>query len=100
MLSDIRLDGKHKRVIDAFKQQYKLHFNSTKSKRGVGILISNRLDLDVISTYSDPDENILLLHCNISGKKINIGSIYGPNNDDDTFFLTLEQVSGHYHHQN
>jgi hypothetical protein len=65
-LSDIRLNSDPEHVEKIKKlflyhspQAYQAHFNSTQNKRGVGILISNRLNATVIKEYRDQDENIL-----------------------------------------
>ena len=38
---------------------YKLYHNSTKSTRGVGILISRKLAHTIVNVHKDPDCNIL-----------------------------------------
>jgi len=70
--------------------QYKLEYNSTRNKRGVGILIKNNLNLSEIARYTDQDENILLLLLqDPTGNKLIVGSIYGPNSYDPDFFTNL-----------
>jgi exonuclease III len=94
-LSDIRLNRKNDNINDlknAFlyngNTSYNFFLNSSKSSRGVGILIKNTLDISDIDVYKDEHENILGIICYISGKKIRLVSIYGPNLDANTnFFL-------------
>ncbi len=69
---------------------YKLYHNSTKSTRGVGILISRKLAHSIVNAHKDPDCNILLLDVEIQSQKVKIGLIYGPNNNDPIFFTNLE----------
>jgi exonuclease III len=69
---------------------YKLYHNSTKSTRGVGILISRKLAHTTVNVHKDPDCNILFLEMEILNQRINIGLIYGPNNNDPNFFINLE----------
>ena len=88
-LSDIRLNRKDKKINDIFRIDYKCFFNSTQARRGVGILIKHCLDLTVVNSFKDADENILLLHCIINGSECVLGAIYGPNTNDDNFFLNL-----------
>jgi hypothetical protein len=45
----------------------------------------------VTDTRRDPDENYILLSVEKAGKKLTIGSIYGPNNFDGNFFSNLER---------
>jgi exonuclease III len=65
---------------------YSLHHNSTKSSRGVAILISNKIILSIEDTFCDADCNILLLKIRIDDVTFTLGSIYGLNNDDENFF--------------
>ena len=57
----------------------------------MAILIRNEFDFTLSDTYPDADENILLLSGLTSGRKILLGSIYGPNENNKTFFEFIEQ---------
>ncbi len=46
-LSDTRLNGKHKSIIDAFRNKYRMFHHSTLNRRGVAVLIRNELDIQV-----------------------------------------------------
>jgi hypothetical protein len=70
--------------------QYNAWFNSTKNKRGVGILILKKLSVSVLRVKADRAENYLLLELEMSGERIIIGSIYGPNTLDVNFFENLD----------
>ena len=78
-LSDVRLGKKLTEISLHFSKMYKCLFNSTSSKRGVGILYKKDLDLEVI--------DILLIKCRYCSTDIVLGSIYGPNVDDNREFL-------------
>jgi hypothetical protein len=41
--------------------------------------------------YCDREENFILLRLSIQGELILLGSIYGPNNVDENFFLNLKR---------
>ena len=69
--------------------QYMLHYNSTSNSRGVGILISSKLDCEILNTFRDVSENILGLNVSFSGHQILLASIYGPNLASNTFFQDL-----------
>jgi len=71
---------------------YKAIFNSTKSKRGVGILIKTSCDVTDISVIRSQDENYILalIQHNVTGNKIIVGSVYGPNNLSPEFWAGLE----------
>jgi exonuclease III len=60
------------------------------SKRGVGILIKKNLNFSVSGSRADPDDNYLLLDLLVKGKRIIVGSIYGPNVNNRQFFVNLE----------
>jgi hypothetical protein len=70
---------------------YSTFFNSTSNKRGVGILISNKISYSVSGRVADPGENYLLLKLLVQGKQLVVGSIYGPNNTDHAFFDNLNR---------
>ena len=91
-LSDMRLGNQERKISDLFKLNfYKLIVNSSKSKRGVGILIRNTLDFELLDIYRDRGENILLLNCKLNKVHLCLGAIYGPNtnNTADEFFTDL-----------
>jgi exonuclease III len=70
---------------------YKFFHQSTKNKRGVGILIKHSLAFSVLGESRDEDENILTLHLEIEGKRMTICSIYGPNQVQPAFFNSLRE---------
>ena len=88
-LCDIRLGSKGKKISDLFKTRYSLVSNSTKSKRGVAILINNKRSITVIDEYRDTSENIILMKIKHNDRLLVIGSVYGPNEDDVIFFRDL-----------
>ena len=99
-LSDIRMVCKNKTsmvstVTDIFKinpyKSYKFHYNSKKNSRGVGILINNSLDCTVSELRKDDNDNWILLKVEMAGKSVIIGAIYGPNDHDQNFFITLKE---------
>jgi exonuclease III len=65
---------------------YSIYHNSSKNSRGVAILISNKLLFSVVDTFMDNDCNIIMLKIMIAKTNLTIGSIFGPNNDDENFF--------------
>jgi exonuclease III len=98
-LSDIRLSNKYlvsaandieKMFLSNPIASYTFMFNSTKNKRGVGILIKKGADISVQDRWDEPDENALLLKVTISGETFVIGSIYGPNEVCPIFFERLK----------
>jgi exonuclease III len=92
-LSDVRLNGRDKIVCDKLSAWYSVIFNSTKNSRGVAILINRRLRHEILETLRDPQENILLLKVKINDSEIILGSVYGPNVDNNCgeFFEFLRQ---------
>jgi exonuclease III len=65
---------------------YDLFFNSKTNSRGVGILISKKLSYTIHNKYADAVGNIFLINITINSKRMTIGSVYGPNQDDEIFF--------------
>ncbi len=101
-LSDLRLNNNHDSIRDlenAFmstpNKQYVFVYNSTKTSRGTGILISMSLDCKIIDEFRDNDENIMGLLCSINSTPCLLISIYGPNsNDCSRFFECLHDMLG------
>lgn len=97
-VSDLRLNNSdsindiEKIFLSSSSHQYNFYHNSTKSSRGAGILISTKIDCELISSFKDMNENILGLLISISGKEILLISIYGPNITDNIFFQDLNYV--------
>ena len=85
LLSDTRLGNKA-------RLRYKLFHHSRQAKRGVAILIRNELDFTVDKIIKDTEENCIFLDGKISGQKVAIASIYGPNDDNRTFFNFLDNT--------
>ena len=100
-LSDLRLVTStgvqnDERVFNAFRdsnhQSYFAHLNSKKNSRGVGILISNRINNTVLDKVLDDEENFLLLKCKVESNTFIIGAVYGPNGTDRVFFQKLSDA--------
>jgi exonuclease III len=96
-LSDIRLNlgiAQIEKIRKIFacnsNKNYDFFYNSTTSRRGVGILISKSLDFCIEGTYTDKTENILGLLTVVNGIKIKFCSVYGPNHNDKTFYSNLD----------
>jgi exonuclease III len=99
-LSDIRLSNRNKvscsneitkRLNNTPYGSYDFYFNSSSNKRGVAILVKKTLNFSVLDRREDASENYLLLSAEIAGRKITIGSVYGPNSYDANFFIDLER---------
>jgi exonuclease III len=71
------------------KRNYYFHYNSTANCRGVGILIACDLPCKIIYTYSDTEDNILGLVLESDSSIFSICSVYGPNDNNKTFFSSL-----------
>ena len=90
-LSDVRLGNKVKYVSDLFRLRYKFFSHSTQARRGVAVLIRNEINFTINRIIKDDEENCMFLDGTISGEKVAIGSIYGPNEDNRTFFEFLDR---------
>jgi exonuclease III len=100
LLSDIRLSNKNlvscagdieKFFLNNPYEKYKFFHNSSKNKRGVGILIKNSMDFEYLDRRASTDENILALHCKVNSTELLLVSIYGPNSADPGFFVNLSE---------
>jgi exonuclease III len=70
---------------------YSFFHNSTRNSRGTAILVSKKLLVTVEDSYRDNDCNILLLKLRIGAISLTLGSIYGPNTDDEQFFNRISE---------
>ena len=55
------------------------------------MLIKNDINFSELARRSDPEENYLLVMAEIKGNTLILGSIYGPNSHDNTFFIALQR---------
>jgi len=96
-LSDLRLNNSdsvrdiESAFLNATSNKYRLYYNSTKNKRGTGILLKDSLNTSNLNIFKDETENILGINLTIDGHSLNLASIYGPNNDDPIFFRDLSR---------
>jgi exonuclease III len=98
-LSDVRISNKclvssendiKKILLNNPYGPYHAIFNSTKNKRGVGILIHNNVAFSAEETVRDPEENYILVRLRIHEEVFIIGAVYGPNVTNENFFRNLE----------
>jgi exonuclease III len=70
------------------------YFNSTRNKRGVGILLGKSCDFSVEKEERDGAENILLLRLKKKGSNFQfiVGAIYGPNGYEPRFFEDIRRL--------
>jgi exonuclease III len=69
---------------------YKLIHHSTTNSHGVGILVKKSLIFNCLDIERDPgSNNFILLKAEVLNQTVILGSIYGPNNRDDEFFVNL-----------
>ena len=71
---------------------YKAIFSNYNSRsRGVAILINNTINHDINGKLIDDNGRYIILDITVQNKKMTLVTIYGPNNDDPTFFEELEE---------
>jgi exonuclease III len=95
-MSDIRAANKQKEIEDLFRVtrngNYVTYFNSSKSARGVGIAIRRKISHKVYHIRRDEgEENYILLDLEIKGKRLTLGSVYGPNENNVNFYRKLKR---------
>jgi len=95
LVSDLRLKNKEPEIKKMFglnkNESYKLYANSSIESRGVAIAIKRKIAHEVIENFSSVDQNIILLKIKIKGVLCTLGSIYGPNENNPGFFISLKQ---------
>uniref|UniRef100_A0A671UG02 exodeoxyribonuclease III n=1 Tax=Sparus aurata TaxID=8175 RepID=A0A671UG02_SPAAU len=68
--------------------------------RGVLILIHRTIPLQIVKTIQDPGGRYVIVQCNILSMTWNLVSIYGPNEDNPSFFknifLELSTMNGFF----
>jgi exonuclease III len=72
--------------------KYNFYFNSSKNKRGVGILIKSGFQTEILEQRATEDENLLLLRIKIHNTEVILVSIYGPNSSDAQFFENIDTL--------
>ena len=69
---------------------YKCIFNSfTSSSRGVVVMLNNSFEYKLYESKIDNSGNFIALDITIKEKRITLINIYGPNNDNQQFFLNI-----------
>jgi exonuclease III len=68
---------------------YTLYHNSTTNSRGVAILFSNKLVYTIEDIFKDEECNIFVLKVKVGNVTVTLGSVYGPNHDDENFFKLI-----------
>jgi len=68
---------------------YDLYHNSRTSSRGVAILIKRNSNIEVLGLSQDNIGNFMLIDIKVKDIEMVVGAIYGPNEDDMTFFDDL-----------
>ena len=100
-LSDTRLNtGKRGECTDlnncflySQNKQYNHYHNSKGSNRGVSILVSTHLDINIVETFRDDNDNVLGVLCDHNGSKLLLIAIYGPNTNTNAheFFNSVNR---------
>lgn len=105
MLQDLRLNtSKYPERLKEFENSlniagsfrndtFKSYVNSKGPKRGVAIIVRNNNHLlDAKVTYESYCSNALVLSITIYGARYHLASIYGPNEQDESFFKELDNA--------
>ena len=69
-----------------------LHGKKTNA-RGVGILLNNNFEHEVIESNTDLNGNYIQLYLKLSSMKINLINVYAPNHDDPAFFKQIKDLA-------
>jgi exonuclease III len=95
-MSDVRASDKIKEIENLFRVtrngNYVTYFNSSRSARGVGIAIKRKISHKILQIRRDEaDENYILLDVEIKGKRLTLGCVYGPNENNVNFYRRLKR---------
>ena len=60
---------------------------------GVGILLNNNFEHEVIECHKDKNGNYIQLYLKCSSMKINLINIYAPNHDNPEFFKEIKDLA-------
>jgi exonuclease III len=95
LISDIRANNRGMditKLMDLTRNgSYKLYLNSSRESRGVGIAIRRNICHEIKNRYEGRgDENMLLLDTVIKNKRVTLGVVYGPNENNRQFYNDLE----------
>ena len=63
--------------------------HGTSSSKGVSIMFKNNLRKQIHSTIVDPNGRYVILDITINEKRLTLGNIYGPNEDEPSFFMEI-----------
>ena len=63
----------------------------SSNSRGVAILFKNNFEFSVSKVKGDSDGNYIILEFTTEGKKLLLCCIYGPNNDDPSFYTNIQE---------
>ena len=75
---------------------YKAFFSSFSSNsRGVTILFNNSFKYELHNSFKDEQGRFIILDCTINGQRFTLANIYGPNEDNPTFFNFLKTKLEH-----
>ena len=100
-MSDMRVGGKKKEIEDIFRMtkngNYVTYINSSRNARGVGIAIKKNIAHSILNrSYDEIDENYILLELDIKGRRLLLGSVYGPNENNPDFYNRLKREIDRY----
>ena len=88
-LQDVHINSQLEPFIKA-EWGYDAYFSSyTTNSRGVMILINNNFEQKVEKVKTDTNGNYIIMEITIQGKKITLVNVYGPNQDNPNFYVTL-----------
>jgi hypothetical protein len=98
-MCDIRAANKGEDLEKLFRMtrygNYNLYLNSTLNSRGVGIAIKKSISHEIKGIVRDVrNENYILLDIVIKGRRLTLGSIYGPNENNVNFYKEIKRLLG------
>lgn len=74
----------------SFPHIFTANYNSRQ--RRVATIISNRVAFNHHTSISDPEGRYVIIHISINNTPLTIVNLYGPNNDDPSFFQKIFSI--------
>ncbi len=81
-----------KMLLTNSNKKYQFIYNSSKNSRGVGMLLDSSLPFTILSVHKCSSENILGVKLVIENSPLLLLSIYGPNDNDISFYSELASI--------
>lgn len=92
LLREIHLTDTRSTVLQSTNFPHIFTANYNSRQRGVAILINNKVKFNHNKSISDPEGRYIIINISIDNNPLTIANLYGPNNDDPSFFHSFFSI--------